>query len=1006
VRYLCEFRSWCKSIQRYPPARTDMCDDMDEHAVSKKVKIFNTRKLHDSPLGQTLPATELWNKYILTPQVPMAAELDSSYVDKLRDVSGLQFNVKIMSALSTANDISALANKCATDAVWFRKQTDESILIGAGCGDIGEYSHNRSTKLVSVGVREVCTPISTAVDQMNISALKTLLLRHATETTESSTVCYVSILGDASNSCADTSNEPAPAPLCYDPNERPVQYRLDKIDITATTLCGIGGPKFWGYHKTTESTAPVAGRSAEADTKGMKRQASFVTADASSVDPSTVPDYDALGCVWKRDALARLPTPLERAYELDLNNYVELLLDVPRVREVDTLRLYSKTKGGFIPEKLAQMHNLTSLTLCFPWSGHPLTDTIFEVTSLKRLVLTGCKYNLIPETISKLTQLEELNVAGLPLTSLPVIALGTLRNLTSVDCSGIKLPSPPSEIVKQGPAAVARYILALGEGAAENHDVLLMLIGDGEAGKTSMLQALKNLDSNRAGTIGVDDRTVGIDISSFQPVPSKPLRFFAWDFGGQGIYAIMQQLFVSRRALYPLLWRVRQSLDVAHMDASIKCDVCRKRLVVTAGEKQEPVYRVKGQGLCHSHCVSYEPLISSWTERLQFRVPGVTMVLVATHIDCANPTEVDEQCAAVKEVVRRIQERQAQTMQGIPPLKIYGEGESLRVNSVKGEGVAELRRKLVEIAEGLDFYGEVIPATYVRLRQRLRDMQSKDTGAWRSWLLYDEYASIAAECGLQDAVTLQLATRFFHEVGELRYFGLPDLDQGALQEAPPRDVEYDSDGDPIPVRDIPQSVTGRQMDAESSELLSTTVFPNPFWIVDVLRGLIRHDHSTVLHLIKTDTAAEAKDKRTLRRRVFRLMQRGLLHDSLLRYVWHGAAGASTDSSQNADEFSRLIALMKAFDLLMDKPGCTDGAEWIVPALAAGRHSRTVQSEAFIDDSLPFVCRLVYDALPPYFDMILVAHIMNAGIFDTVDFIEGKSGEDDRATASFVMFLVL
>jgi hypothetical protein len=44
----------------------------------------------------------------------------------------------------------------------------------------------------------------------------------------------------------------------------------------------------------------------------------------------------------------------------------------------------------------------------------------------------------------------------------------------------------------------------------------------------------------------------------------------------------------------------------------------------------------------------------------------------------------------------------------------------------------------------------------------------------------------------------------------------------------------------------------------------------------------------------------------------------------------------------------------------------------------------------VDDGLPFVRRLVYDALSPFFDMMLVAHVMNSGLADSVDFIEGAA----------------
>ena len=42
-------------------------------------------------------------------------------------------------------------------------------------------------------------------------------------------------------------------------------------------------------------------------------------------------------------------------------------------------------------------------------------------------------------------------------------------------------------------------------------------------------------------------------------------------------------------------------------------------------------------------------------------------------------------------------------------------------------------------------------------------------------------------------------------------------------------------------------------------------------------------------------------------------------------------------------------------------------EWVVPSLTSGCRSRTIDSSAFTtDESLPFVCRIVYDALPPFY----------------------------------------
>jgi hypothetical protein len=227
-------------------------------------------------------------------------------------------------------------------------------------------------------------------------------------------------------------------------------------------------------------------------------------------------------------------------------------------------------------------------------------------------------------------------------------------------------------------------------------------------------------------------------------------------------------------------------------------------------------------------------------------VPGVTVVLIVTHIDCASPEQVDEQCKNVAAVAQKIVERQAAMEGGIPQLKIHNGEQSLRVNNVSGEGVAYLRQQLRQIAEHLDFYGEVIPASYARLRMRLREMQRRGEDSWRTWITWEVYQALGAECGIASADTLSVATRFFHETGELRYFG------AATVEANKAAAER-----------------GQSEQRRTHSLLASTVFPNPFWIVDVLGGLIRHDHNAVLQLIEQTASAGTlsnKESKVLRKR--------------------------------------------------------------------------------------------------------------------------------------------
>jgi GTPase SAR1 family protein len=720
---------------------------------------------------------------------------------------------------------------------------------------------------------------------------------------------------------------------------------------------------------------------------------------SKSISPPWVPGENT----WEPEGTVTSRNPFEQAFNDQNFDLFAIFCQSEQIKnmagrlELSSDRIPWPKKDGLWPQSFGSLRSLTQLCIHCPRSTGPVPGVIFKLTALTHLELSGCGYTFLSDEIAELVNLQELDVSHTKLTKLPVSKMARMRQLTAVNCAGVKLASPPPEIAKQGPTAVARYILDLDAGTVENTDVLLMLIGDGEAGKTSTLQSLRNTDTNSAEAIGVDDRTIGIDISEFKPFRELPLRFFAWDFGGQAVYAIMQQLFMTRRALYPLLWRVRESLDLSKLNPLLKCDVCRKPLLrptnatappaetkshtkadskgerrgtkkgskiekaVEPVQRQQAVYRVKGQGLCHAGCISYETLISAWTEHLQFRVPGVTVVLVATHIDCASPEQVDEQCAAVAEVAQRIVSRQRALHTDIPPLRIHNNGQSLRVSNLTGEGVSELREQLRLAAERLDFYGEVMPSSYVQLRKKLREMQARDTEHWRTWITWDDYREVAFKCGIVDADAVKVATRFFHETGELRYFG-------------------DS---------FVTNMSASRMQMRSEGLLNTTVFPNPFWVVDVLRHLIRHDHSEVRAVIAADPKLSKKQIKALDRRVCRLVTNGALHKSLLPYIWQGIAGKFKDASANEDEFHRLIALLQAFDILMVKPHDNSGCDWIVPSLSAGKTARTIDASAFEeDDKMPFVCRMVYDALPPFFDMIFVAHVMNAGSAQSVEFIRG------------------
>jgi internalin A len=113
------------------------------------------------------------------------------------------------------------------------------------------------------------------------------------------------------------------------------------------------------------------------------------------------------------------------------------------------------------------------------------------------------------------------------------------------------LALPPDEVVRRGWAAVLRFLRA-GPSVAV-HELRLMLIGDGEAGKTSLQRAFA-ADAKRAEWIGKRERTVGIVINElrFESEGQPSVTCQVCDFAGQEIYYFSHTLHFTRRCLYLL----------------------------------------------------------------------------------------------------------------------------------------------------------------------------------------------------------------------------------------------------------------------------------------------------------------------------------------------------------------------------------------------------------------------------------------------------------------------
>jgi internalin A len=212
------------------------------------------------------------------------------------------------------------------------------------------------------------------------------------------------------------------------------------------------------------------------------------------------------------------------------------LTSLSTLHHLERLSLYKTDIADISP--LQGLRNLTVLCL----SSNQITDisSLQGLSKLKKLILINNKIKQLPETILELELDIDVNSE---------YTLAALSRKKAIFLGGNPLEKPPIEIIKQGKEAIRAYFKSL-EGKKQNlNEVKVLLVGDGGAGKTSLVKRFLNqgFDKNEDQTHGINIRHCKIKSGKFN------IRVHTWDFGGQEIMHATHQFFLSKRSLYILV---------------------------------------------------------------------------------------------------------------------------------------------------------------------------------------------------------------------------------------------------------------------------------------------------------------------------------------------------------------------------------------------------------------------------------------------------------------------
>ena len=295
--------------------------------------------------------------------------------------------------------------------------------------------------------------------------------------------------------------------------------------------------------------------------------------EAARIEGATELDLTNLGLTELPEEIGQLVNleVLNLGYEYGKDGETNQLTELPKwlgnLTQLQRLDLYFNQLTT-LPDSLRNLGKLEILTLSSnQFSSFP--SIITHLQNLEEIYLIENDIKQLPDRISGLTRLRKLFLGGSQISpnafyageeehgnrleTLPY-GIAELDRVVELNLDGNPLNSELAAAYQQGLEGIQAYLRALAEGKVLLNEAKLILVGEGEVGKTCLLGALR-------GDTWVEGRptTHGIEIKPVTVTEDNTdITLNGWDFGGQRVYRPTHQLFFSAPAVYLVVWKPRE----------------------------------------------------------------------------------------------------------------------------------------------------------------------------------------------------------------------------------------------------------------------------------------------------------------------------------------------------------------------------------------------------------------------------------------------------------------
>ncbi len=258
-----------------------------------------------------------------------------------------------------------------------------------------------------------------------------------------------------------------------------------------------------------------------------------------------------------RNSLTTLPESLGslsqlQALALNLNEFTTLPRSLGNLPQLQDLEL-GRNRLTALSKHL---RNLTRLEVLWLYGNEliVLPEWLGELTRLTSLYLWNTCLAQLPYSIGQLERLGTLRISGSKLTDLPT-SLAQLGSIQDIDLSDNPLNPELRAAYDEGIDSVKAYLRAKAGDQVILNEAKLILVGEGEVGKSCLMDALQGKPfEDHMSTHGIEICPCKVTDHDTQ----TEITLNGWDFGGQPVYRPTHQLFFSSPAVYLVVWKPRE----------------------------------------------------------------------------------------------------------------------------------------------------------------------------------------------------------------------------------------------------------------------------------------------------------------------------------------------------------------------------------------------------------------------------------------------------------------